>query len=88
MLPLKEFERDCSQVRVCVRVRPIAATERENGTVNVLKIPNTNTIQLSGRRFTFDSVFDDAVSQADLYQLVAPSLLQSYLDGFNATVRL
>jgi kinesin family member 15 len=84
---MKLSESDPSQVRVCVRVRPITAKEQENGTSSVLDVPKTNVIQLSGRRFTFDSVFDAPTSQIELYQQVAPSLIQSFLDGFNATVR-
>jgi hypothetical protein len=80
-------ESDPSQVRVCVRVRPITAKEQQNGWTTVLDVSDTNVVQLSGRRFTFDSVFDAATSQVELYQHVAPSLMQSFLDGFNATVR-
>jgi hypothetical protein len=75
------------QVSVCVRVRPITAKEQESGASNALEVTNSNGIQLSGRRFTFDSVFDAATSQIDLYRHVAPSLMQSFLDGYNATVR-
>ena len=74
------------QVRVCVRVRPITAKEQESGASNTLEVANSKSIQLSGRRFTFDSVFDASTSQNDLYRSVAPSLMQSFLDGYNATV--
>ena len=80
-------ENSCSQVRVCVRVRPITAMELGAGSANVLEIANDNTIQLSGRQFTYDSVFEPSTTQDDLYAKIAPLLLQSFLDGFNATVR-
>jgi Kinesin motor domain len=84
---LKPNDSNACQVRVCVRVRPITAKEQENGASSALDVSNTNAIQLSGRRFTFDSVFDETTAQTDLYHQIAPSLMQSFLDGYNATVR-
>jgi hypothetical protein len=78
---------NCSQVRVCVRVRPITAKEQGAGSTNVLEVWNENVVQLSGRRFTYDAAFDATTTQAHLYRQLAPTLLQSFLDGFNATVR-
>jgi hypothetical protein len=78
---------NAAKVRVCVRVRPISAKEQQNGASNALDVTQSNSIQLSGRRFTFDSVFDDATTQSELYHQIAPSLMQSFLDGYNATVR-
>ena len=86
LISLSDSNNTC-QVSVCVRVRPITAKEQESGASNALEVTNSNGIQLSGRRFTFDSVFDAATSQHDLYRHVAPSLMQSFLDGYNATVR-
>lgn len=74
-----------SQVRVGVRVRPISAKEQGSGET-VLEVEN-RTISLSGRRFTYDHVFDSHTSQQRLYEQVSPSLLQSFLEGYNATVR-
>ena len=39
-----------------------------------------------GRAFTFDKVFDQACSQSDVFDEVALPLVDSVLDGFNATV--
>lgn len=92
-----------SQVRVGVRVRPITAKEQGAGSTSVLEVVSSNSsssssssssspspccIALSGRRFTYDAVFDAETSQADLYAQVSPPLLQSFLDGYNATVRV
>ena len=45
------------------------------------------TVSITDRRkFTYDSVFHENVTQADLYADVAPSLLDAFLNGFNATV--
>jgi len=73
-----------SQVRVGVRARPVST--KDQGSVEVLEVED-RTIALSGRRFTYDHVFDCNTSQQQLYEQVSPSLLQSFLDGYNATVR-
>lgn len=75
-----------SQVRVGVRVRPITAKEQGVGSVSVLEVSG-RSIALSGRRFTYDAVFDASTNQSNLYHEVSPPLLQSFLDGYNATVR-
>ena len=72
-----------SQVRVGVRARPVST--KDQGSVEVLEVED-RTIALSGRRFTYDHVFDSNTSQQQLYEQVSPSLLQSFLDGYNATV--
>jgi hypothetical protein len=56
------------------------------GSSSILEVSQAKCIALSGRRFTYDAVFDAATSQADLYAQVSPPLLQAFLDGYNATV--
>jgi hypothetical protein len=75
-----------SQVRVFVRVRPLTAKEQGAGSNGVLDVSDGCVVQLSGRRFTYDAAFDAETTQAELYEKFAPTLLQSFLDGFNATV--
>jgi hypothetical protein len=76
------------QVRVGVRVRPLTSTELSSGGNAVVDArPIERTVSVAGRKFTYDACFDDQVSQSDLYRTVAPSLLGSFLDGYNATVR-
>jgi Kinesin motor domain len=87
----KADDMSSAKVRVGVRVRPIATKEQDVGSTNVLEATD-RSIQLSlpGRDLTYwyDDVFDCNVSQADLYEQVSPPLLQSFLDGYNATVRI
>ena len=76
------------QVRVGVRVRPLTSTELSSGGNAVVDArPIERTVNVAGRKFTYDAVFDDQVTQSDLYRAVSPSLLGSFLDGYNATVR-
>jgi Kinesin motor domain len=58
------------------------------GSSSILEVSHANCIALSGRRFTYDAVFDAATTQADLYAQVSPPLLQAFLDGYNATVSI
>ena len=42
--------------------------------------------RVKDQTFAFDRVFDDNTSQADVYGATTKSLLDSVLDGYNATV--
>lgn len=76
-----------SQVRVGVRIRPLTPKETsEGGKVVVDGNAFHRTVELGKRKFTYDSVFHSTVSQSDLYSNVAPPLLDSFLNGFNATI--
>ena len=74
-----------SQVRVGVRVRPVSTNE--HGSDNILHVDGSS-LALSGRRFTYDHVFDTNTTQSALYEQVSPQLMQSFLEGYNATVRV
>jgi Kinesin motor domain len=81
------------QVRVGVRVRPLTYNERGIGGKSVVSTIMTNdrhspTITLStNHKFTYDMVFDTNATQCQLYQSISTPLLNSFLDGYNATVR-
>lgn len=78
------------QGRGCTSVLEYTHTTNNRANTNTNTTTNNKTnncIALSGRRFTYDAVFDAASSQADLYAQVAPPLLHSFLHGYNATVR-
>lgn len=70
-----------------VRVRPLTSGEiSSNGRAVVEANPIQHTVSVARRKFTYDAVFDSNVTQSDLYDAVSPSLLGSFLDGYNATV--
>lgn len=82
------FTPNC-QVRVGVRVRPITSKEHcVGGKCIITSDLYNNTLELSNRRFTYDSVFDTNTTQIQLYQTVSKPLLNSFLDGYNATVSI
>ena len=76
-----------SQVRVGVRIRPLTSKEISEGGESVVQCNAFDrTVELSKRKFTYDSVFHSNINQIELYNNVAPPLLQSFLNGYNATV--
>lgn len=76
------------QVRVGVRVRPLASKEIRQGGKSSLSINQQASIQIASQKaFTYDAVFDSQTDQSSLYASVSSSLLESFVDGYNATVR-
>ena len=76
-----------SHVRVGVRIRPLTSKEISEGGKEVIDT-NTfdRTVELSKRKFTYDSVFQSTIQNIQLYDNVSPPLLNAFLNGFNATV--
>jgi len=84
------FDSNNCQVRVGVRIRPLASTETSHGGKTVVfanDIHRTISIgKKQERTFTYDMVFDSKVTQTQLYDRVKGQLLRAFLDGYNATV--
>lgn len=75
-----------SNVRVGVRVRPMASKELQQGGKGALSV-DVATVSVGQKQFTYDAVFSSSMDQEDLYNSLNPSLLDSFIDGYNATVR-
>ena len=73
-----------AQVRVAVRVRPLTSKERDCKAV--VEVHPPASIGVGARSFTYDLVLDSSVPQSTVYEKISPSLLASFLDGYNATV--
>lgn len=88
--PSSSYDPSNCQVRVGVRIRPLASSESSRGGRAVVfanDIQRTVSIgKKQERTFTYDMVFDSSVSQNHLYERVKGQLLGAFLDGFNATV--
>lgn len=84
------YDANNCQVRVGVRIRPLASTETSHGGKTIVfanDIQRTISIgKKQERTFTYDMVFDSNTNQAHLYDRVKNQLLGAFLDGFNATV--
>jgi len=78
-----------SHVRVGVRVRPLTSKEiQQGGKVSLSILPPSSITITSQKTFTYDAVFDAETNQDDLYSSVSSSLLDSFVDGYNATVSI
>ena len=76
-----------SRVRVAVRVRPMASSERAEGCTRcVRQPPNEPQLCLGDHSFTYDHVFSSGVTQSALYAGAVEPLVERCVDGFNATV--
>jgi len=85
-----------TNVRVCVRCRPLNSTEKGNGNKTTVKIDIkrgtvgvNNPDQSKGvppKNFTFDIAFDWDSKQLDVYNATARDIVDSVCEGYNGTV--
>ncbi|XP_040010091.1 kinesin-like protein KIF27 isoform X2 [Xiphias gladius] len=75
-------------VRVAVRIRPLLPKEvLHNHQVCVRMVPGSATVMLGSERlFSFDHAFGPTASQDEVYESCVQPLVESLVDGYNATV--
>lgn len=75
-------------VRVAVRIRPLLSKEvLQNHQVCVRVVPGTAQVMLgTDRLYAFDHAFGPAASQDEVYESCVRPMVESLLDGCNATV--
>ncbi|KAJ9458808.1 Kinesin-II 85 kDa subunit [Diplonema papillatum] len=78
-------------IRVVIRKRPMSDVEKQNGKETVhldLGMGTVSVHQAVGEpdRWTFDAVYDNTFSQLQIFKAETMPLVQSVLDGYNATV--
>ena len=75
-------------VVVGLRIRPLLSRDHEEGATECLKkVHGEPQVVLGGdRAFTFNHVFDPACTQEALYQQCMKPIIDSVLEGYNATV--
>jgi outer membrane murein-binding lipoprotein Lpp len=82
------------QVRVGIRVRPNPFHLHSSSASNILNCDTDfNTVEvdvcgsdIKSKRFTYDAVFDEHTTQSQLYHGISSSMLDTVLDGYNATI--
>jgi hypothetical protein len=81
---------DNLSVKVAVRVRPLVASERDEGCDVVLNVDKkTNQVfsnSNNGRMFAFDHTFSQTSTQEEIYTTCVQSLEERLFQGFNATL--
>lgn len=75
-------------VRVALRVRPLLPREvLHHHQVCVRVVPDSAQVMLgSDRLFSFDHAFGPTASQDEVHESCVQPLVESLLDGYNATV--
>lgn len=80
-------------VKVVVRVRPLNSLERSKNCLSIIQMDKENnnctimnTKTSIPKSFTFDSVFDQSISQQEIYEDTAFPLVESVLKGYNGTI--
>ncbi|XP_058127849.1 kinesin-like protein Klp10A [Anopheles ziemanni] len=86
------------QITVCVRKRPLSQKELMRKEIDVICVPNKNTLivhepktkvdltkYLDNQKFRFDYTFDDTCTNETVYTYTAKPLVQSVFDGAMAT---
>ena len=80
-------------VRVCIRCRPMNATEQQQGHSQAVETtprgeifvqkPFTNE---APKQFTFDMCYDNRATQEEIYANTAAPIIQNVLEGYNGTI--
>uniref|UniRef100_A0A1B6D3T9 Kinesin-like protein n=1 Tax=Clastoptera arizonana TaxID=38151 RepID=A0A1B6D3T9_9HEMI len=74
-------------VQVALRIRPLLDFESEKGCVSCLEtFSDIRQVKISNNAFTFDYVFDQDVSQQDVYESAVKKLVLQLFKGYNVTV--
>lgn len=89
-----DFKKKSSErVMVYLRVRPISEEElRSSSRDSIIEKIDPNRITLTAKKesdrksYIFDSVFDPASGQKDVYQTIAKPVVDSVLEGYNGTI--
>jgi kinesin family protein 5 len=73
-------------IQVFCRIRPLNEIEKKNGSTYLPKIIGKDGIQVGGKTYIYDQVFDDKYTQESVYQGSAYHIVQDVLTGYNGTV--
>uniref|UniRef100_A0A2M4AKW6 Kinesin-like protein n=4 Tax=Anopheles TaxID=7164 RepID=A0A2M4AKW6_9DIPT len=93
-----DLQVDCLPITVCVRKRPLSKREKARKDIDVVCVPNHNTLlvhepkvkvdltkYLENQKYRFDYIFDETCTNETVYMYSAKPLVQSVFEGGNAT---
>jgi len=75
-----------TSVQVAVRVKPLGVGDADSSSTLVKAIFGQPQIRAGKDSFTFDHVLGEDASQATVYDTCASNLVDSFFEGFNATI--
>jgi hypothetical protein len=89
----QKFKHD--RIKVLARIRPLNQRELSKNDQYVLStssdgqyielLQSNNHLLTSSKRFLLDGVYNEKISQEEIFQNIIP-LLENYIDGYNCTI--
>ncbi|XP_034428763.1 kinesin-1 heavy chain-like [Hippoglossus hippoglossus] len=76
---------ECS-IKVVCRFRPLNSSEVARGDKYIPKFVGDDCVQIAGKPFYFDRVFQSNTSQEQFYNAWAQKIVKDVLDGYNGTI--
>jgi len=76
-------------IRVICRFRPLNHTEEKTGSKFIVKFPSgtdDQCVSIGGKLYVFDKVLKPNVTQTQVYEAAAKSIVKDVLNGYNGTI--
>jgi len=73
-------------IKVVCRVRPLNELEKRNGYGNIIKTVNDDCVNIQGKLYYYDKVFNPNSSQENVYDESAKTIVKDVLGGYNGTI--
>ncbi|XP_069554207.1 kinesin-1 heavy chain-like [Brachyistius frenatus] len=73
-------------IKVVCRFRPLNSSEVARGDKYIPKFKGEDCVQIAGKPYYFDRVFQSNTTQVQFYNAVAQKIVKDVLDGYNGTI--
>ncbi|XP_075899207.1 kinesin-1 heavy chain-like [Nelusetta ayraudi] len=73
-------------IKVVCRFRPLNSAELARGDKYVPKFQGDDCVQIAGKPYYFDRVFQSSTTQEQFYNAVAQKIVKDVLEGYNGTI--
>uniref|UniRef100_A0A8D2ZQ17 Kinesin-like protein n=1 Tax=Scophthalmus maximus TaxID=52904 RepID=A0A8D2ZQ17_SCOMX len=73
-------------IKVVCRFRPLNKSEVARGDKYIPKFTGDDCVQIAGKPYYFDRVFQSNTTQLQFYNAVAQKIVKDVLDGYNGTI--
>uniref|UniRef100_A0A673B2X3 Kinesin-like protein n=1 Tax=Sphaeramia orbicularis TaxID=375764 RepID=A0A673B2X3_9TELE len=75
-----------TSIRVVCRFRPLNSAEVARGDKYIPKFKGDDCVQIAGKPYYFDQVFQSNTTQEQFYNAVAQKIVRDVLEGYNGTI--
>ncbi|XP_029313251.1 kinesin-1 heavy chain-like [Cottoperca gobio] len=73
-------------IKVVCRFRPLNSSEVARGDKYIPKFLGDDCVQMGGKPYNFDRVFQSTTTQVEFYNAVAQKIVEDVLGGYNGTI--